>query len=244
MKIIISPSKLQRPLRLNNRPCTPPIATNATLHLSDALMRYEEAHHQRITDVLGKPLGYNTEMSEVGHAIATYNGIVYHEIDYPTYDELQWGYIENHLRILSAFYGVLTPLTLIRPYRLDMSAKIPGINLYHFWQKTMDDVFSHEDLIVDLASKEFSKLLDLKKFKGSYLKIDFKEEQSDGQYKIVTVHAKQARGLMANYMVDNLVEDVSQLQHFSESGYAFDHHRCEEGYYLFVRPYGWQSNHL
>ena len=247
MKIIISPSKLQKVRRVPNFDSTPHGATEYTEVLVDSLRKFESMNNRRAEDRTGKVMGYSAPEKAVapgeGHAIATYNGIVFHEIDWPNYDGVQLEYLERHLRIMSAFYGVLNPSTCIKPYRLDMTARLGALNLYTHWQCYVDRVFCQEDIIVNLASKEYSRMLMRNKYVGEVIDIDFKEEQSDGQLKIVTVHAKQARGLMTHYMVNHLIEEVELLKHFGEAGYQFEPKLSHESLFTFVRPYGWNLNY-
>lgn len=119
-----------------------------------------------------------------------------------------------------------------------MGAKFEDFNLYDHWGQVVHGHFSGEDLIVNLASKEFSQLLDRKTRSVPILDVDFKEEQSDGTLKIITVHAKQARGLMVHFMVENLVEKPENLKCFNEMGYVFNEALSSDGHYVFVKPYG------
>jgi cytoplasmic iron level regulating protein YaaA (DUF328/UPF0246 family) len=242
MKIILSPSKLQTPRLLKGLEGVGQSYLGAS-QVIDKLIRsmsYEE---------LGKCLRinkalldhayhlWNTESQKSGHAICTYTGLVFREIACDTYDPLQRDYLERHLRILSAYYGVLSPFTEITPYRLDMTHRPNGLDLYKHWQEVINHTFQHEDIIVNLASKEFSTMLNRKTLKGNVLDIDFKEEQSDGSLKVVTVRAKQARGLMTHYMVENTIECIEHIKGFSEAGYVFHKALSRPYYYLFIKPY-------
>lgn len=235
MKIILSPSKLQTCHRLEAVPLSPLPCEETAKKLAKALEGLI-AKGGPLLDSYGKTLG-GTGQVQVGHALCTYTGLVFKEIDWRCYDQVQWDYIDRHLRILSAYYGILTPLTGIAPYRLDMLAKLPGINLYQYWAKCVGDYFADEDLIVNLASKEYSKMLDLKGLKGRVLCVEFKEEGWDGGLKVVTVHAKRARGLMVQYMVEGLIEDPESLKDFSEAKYRFYQQGSTASNYVFVRPF-------
>jgi cytoplasmic iron level regulating protein YaaA (DUF328/UPF0246 family) len=242
MKIILSPSKLQTPRSLKGVEgvCHPYFESSQVIDKILRTMNYED---------LGKCLRINKALLDhayhlwngdtytSGHAICTYTGIVFKEIACDAYDSVQLDYLERHLRILSAYYGVLTPLTQIKPYRLDMTHRPSGLDLYKHWQEVINQAFSHEDLVVNLASKEFSAMLNRKVFKGNVLDIEFKEEHSDGVLKVVTVRAKQARGLMTHYMVENTIESTEHLKGFSEAGYEFHEALSRPDYYLFIKPY-------
>lgn len=219
MKIILSPSKLQKMQVVGTHPLTKPF-------------------HHKLTETLVPKLPIENQPSgNQGHVLASYTGIVFKELGWQTYDSMHWAYAQEHLRILSALYGVLKPLDVMSHYRLDFLTKIPGLKLYAFWYQAMQQYFEREDLIINLASKEYSKLIDPKSFGGKILDVVFLDEQSDGRQKIVTVHAKQARGLMANYMVENLIEAPEHLKEFNEAGYQYDQSQSSPYSYVFVRPY-------
>lgn len=241
MKIIISPSKLQSPTLLSEKSSVLPTDRALTQQIKIRLMADSRLDLGKRLKIKGSLLDQayswlHDELLPTGHAVATYTGIVFKEITPNLYDHQQCAYLERHLRILSAYYGVLSPFTLIEPYRLDMGAKFENCNLYNHWVKAVSEHFSGEDLIVNLASREFSQLLDRKTLSVPILDVDFKEEQSDGTLKIITVHAKQARGLMVHYMVENLVEKPENLKCFNEMGYHFEQGLSGDLHYVFVKP--------
>lgn len=164
-------------------------------------------------------------------AINLYSGLVFKEINIHSYDPPQIHYLENHLCILSALYGVLKPSTGIEPYRLDFTMTKLGIDLYDLWKDVLNQYFKNET-IVNLASLEFSRLLDL-----PMLNIHFKEEQSDGTLKVITVRAKKARGLMVDYMVSHTISDLNHLKIFNEMGYAFSNDLSTDWDWVFLLKY-------
>ncbi len=175
----------------------------------------------------------HNECSELGDAIATYQGVVFKEINIDSYDALQHDYLKSHGIILSAMYGVLEPDMVIHPYRLDMTKTLADINLYNYWKPEVDEYFINVDTVVNLASVEFSKML--KNYKGRLLNIHFKEEQSDGKLKVITVRAKQARGLMFDYMVTHCIEDVEAIKNFCEAGYVYRENLSNANNWYFVK---------
>lgn len=171
------------------------------------------------------------------HGISMYFGLVFKEIAHHTYDFMQLDYLEYHLRILSAMYGIVTPFTGVQKYRLDFTMSFDGMDLYDLWREDVTKYFVDEDVIVNLASVEFSSLIDRNRLSGKVLDIFFYEEQPDGRLKIVTVRAKMMRGLMVDFMARLMVEDYKILKTFSEMGYSYSDHLSKDWKYVYVRPF-------
>jgi cytoplasmic iron level regulating protein YaaA (DUF328/UPF0246 family) len=162
-------------------------------------------------------------------ALYVFNGDVYESIDVENYNQEDIQFAQNNLRILSGLYGVLKPLDLIQPYRLEMGTKLQnskGKNLYEFWQKDIVDYFNEEieknnsKFIVNLASNEYSNVIDQKNLQADLINITFKNNK-DGIYKNIGIFAKRARGMMANFIIKNKVNNLDDLKLFNESGYKF-----------------------
>lgn len=139
-------------------------------------------------------------------ALFAYQGDVYRDIHPENYSPSQLKFAQKHLRTLSGLYGILKPLDLIKPYRLEMKFQTP------FWKDKLD--LSSEDLIINLSSKEYSKPLNLKAL--NVLNITFRVSD-----KIIPIYAKIARGTMANFIIENQITDPAQLEDFSEDGWKF-----------------------
>jgi uncharacterized protein len=136
--------------------------------------------------------------------------------------------LQKKLRILSGLYGLLKPLDLMQPYRLEMGTKLPigeSINLYDFWKKIITTSLNKElkkgDLFVNLASNEYFSAVDVKALKVPVVTPEFKEFK-DGKLKIISFFAKKARGLMVRYIVDTNAETIEDLKGFDYEGYRFD----------------------
>ena len=136
---------------------------------------------------------------------------------------------QKHLRLLSGLYGVLKPLDIIEPYRLEMGTKLEntrGKNLYQFWGKLiaqkLNAVFEQQgtDILVNLASNEYFKAVDKKTLKGQIIAPIFKDCKN-GQYKVISFYAKKARGLMTRYILENKIKTVDVLKNFDSAGYYF-----------------------
>ncbi len=177
-------------------------------------------------------------------AIFAFKGDVYSGIDIGQYKEADLKYAQDHLRILSGLYGCLRPLDLIQPYRLEMKTKLPnarGDNLYQFWGDRITDELNREleqqkqPVLVNLASNEYFKAVKPKKLKGRLLNINFKETR-DGKTRVVAIFAKRARGMMADYILRNRIEDPEDIKQFREGGYRFSRQLSDDSQWTFVRP--------
>jgi cytoplasmic iron level regulating protein YaaA (DUF328/UPF0246 family) len=163
-------------------------------------------------------------------AVLAFNGDVYEGLDAKTLkpDDLAWA--QDHVCILSGLYGVLRPLDWMQPYRLEMGTRLPndrGTNLYKFWGTRIADYLNERlqadktPVVVNLASQEYFKAVDLKALKARVIECVF-EDFKGGKYKIISFLAKRARGLMARYAVTHHVTTPKQLEKFNLEGYAFD----------------------
>ena len=172
-------------------------------------------------------------------AILAYDGIQYTYMAPAVFEDGQFDYVQEHLRILSGFYGVVKPLDGVVPYRLEMQAKakLPGFrNLYEFWGEDLyREVMDESRVLVNLASKEYSKCIEKYLTPGDrYITCIFGEPEGD---KVVQkgVYAKMARGEMVRFMAGMQAETPEQMKDFSWSGYRFAEERSSETEYVFVR---------
>lgn len=236
MKIIISPAKVQNGKDTIPMSLEPILFHSKTNHLNDLLMGYSKASLGKLMKIKGKLLDqtyYNLHQhTEPVHAITLYNGIVFKEINAGSYELPQLEYMNRHLRILSAYYGVLKPTSGIIPYRLDMTMKPQEKNLYLYWDESVNEHFADDELLINLASLEFSKMVD-----KPMLNIHFKEEQSNGSLKIITVRAKKARGLMVDYLISNMIENPNEIKNFCEMDYQFSENLSDNQNFIFILPY-------
>lgn len=162
-------------------------------------------------------------------ALLAFKGDVYTGLDAESFSADDFSYAQSHLGILSGLYGLLRPLDLIQPYRLEMGTKFGntrGANLYTFWGTIITDAInqrlelSHSKILVNLASNEYFKAVKTKQLNAELITPVFKDEKN-GQYKIISFYAKKARGLMAAYIIKNKVKSVNQLCEFDVAGYRF-----------------------
>jgi cytoplasmic iron level regulating protein YaaA (DUF328/UPF0246 family) len=239
MKIIISPSKKQNRKCVMTKDLVQPYFEEKSTELRKILENFDQSHLSKVLDIQGnlleKTMNKYTEPNNSKAAICCYNGLVFKQLDINEYTQEAINYIQDKLCILSAMYGVLTPLTAIEPYRLDMKAKFEDINLYDYWQEEIDDFFKEEALIINLASNEFSKMLKYEEYKGTFINIDFKEYNKNNKLRIVAARAKKARGLLLNAMVKNQISNLEEMKAIEVLGYVYDSQASSEDHLVFIR---------
>jgi len=156
-------------------------------------------------------------------------------------DDLQWA--QNHLRILSGLYGLLRPLDLMQPYRLEMGTKFAnagGKNLYEFWGEKITEGLNAElakqptPVLINLASNEYFKAVKPKVLNAEIITPVFKDWKND-KYKIISFFAKKARGLMSQYIIKNRIEDAEQIKQFALAGYQYNEAMSSAKEWVFTR---------
>jgi cytoplasmic iron level regulating protein YaaA (DUF328/UPF0246 family) len=184
---------------------------------------------------------FTTENSKP--AVLAFKGDVYLGLEADTFTKEEMDFAQDHLRILSGLYGLLRPLDLMQPYRLEMGTSLRtsrGKNLYEFWKNRItdllnDDLANHENkTVVNLASNEYFKAINKKKLDGQLLSINFKEER-DGDLKFISFNAKKARGFMAKFIVNHKLDNPNDLKGFDTEGYYFSQDHSSENDWLFIR---------
>ncbi|MEG0278287.1 MAG: peroxide stress protein YaaA [Morganella sp. (in: enterobacteria)] len=177
-------------------------------------------------------------------AILAFKGDVYTGMQAETFSEADFDFAQQHLRMLSGLYGVLRPLDLMRPYRLEMGTKLAnprGNNLYTFWGDIITENLNQalaaqgDNVLVNLASDEYFKAVNLKKLDAVMIKPVFLDEKN-GKYKVISFYAKKARGLMSRFIIQNRLTQPSQLPDFNLDGYRFDESQSTERELVFTRP--------
>ena len=169
-------------------------------------------------------------------AISMYYGVSFKELNLEDYSEKSLKYLKNNLLILSALYGVSLAFDLLKKYRLDMTMSIIDKGLYNFWKKDINDyisnILSKDEVLLNLASGEFSKMIDNKKI--SIINIDFKEEK-DGAYKSVSTYSKKARGQFLNYLIKNQIDNLEDIKKIKLDGYSLNNALSDEKNFIFTR---------
>src|SRR5690554_5058394 len=173
-------------------------------------------------------------------AIFTFKGDVYRKMDVDSYTADQLEFAQDHIRILSGLYGLLKPMDLIQPYRLEMGIKLKNKksdDLYGFWNRKIAsaiDADARDGIVINLASKEYFKAVDLKKLRSKVITITFKEYR-EGEYKNIGIFSKQARGLMADYIIKNNIDVPEALKLFNADNYEYSDNLSKEEEWVFVR---------
>lgn len=176
-------------------------------------------------------------------ALFAFKGDVYVGLDATSLNKKEILYAQDHLRILSGLYGVLRPLDLMQPYRLEMGTKLKirrANNLYEFWgdsisQKINESLKAQGDsILINLASNEYFKSLDKKKLKAEIITPVFKDFKN-GEYKMISFFAKKARGLMSRFILKNEITKVDDLKHFEEEGYFYSEAESTTNQFVFLR---------
>ncbi|HIM54348.1 MAG TPA: peroxide stress protein YaaA [Gammaproteobacteria bacterium] len=178
-------------------------------------------------------------LSNAKQALLAFKGDVYNGIDAQSLSLDDFEFAQDHLRMLSGLYGVIRPLDLIQPYRLEMGTKLKngqGKNLYEFWGDQISQVLNEDEseVIINLASNEYFKGIDKKSINAKIVNIAFKELKND-TYKIIGIYAKRARGLMVNYMIKNRLTDPELLKDFNVEGYQFRQTMSDDLTWVFTR---------
>lgn len=190
------------------------------MSLSDSLANLNHARFQEMS------LPLTPENAKP--CVLAFQGDVYKGLDVASLESGDLSWAQDRLRILSGLYGLLRPLDLIQPYRLEMGTKLSnarGKNLYEFWGDRLASALNDEESdpeapVLNLASQEYAKAVPPKSLARPLIAADFKEERN-GELKTIGLVAKRARGLMARYVIRNRIEDIEGLQDFDDEGYGY-----------------------
>lgn len=243
MKIILSPSKTQNHQRKRKEKGGDILKEDMTKELFDYLKSLPKEDLKESLDIQGNLLDRTYELyqehsfkDETIPAIECYNGAVFKEIDLESFNKKQLSYMQEKLVILSPMYGPIHSNTEIWPYRLEMKLKPNDINLYQYWQEVMGSYFADNDLIVNLASNEYSKVVE-KNYPGKIIDFYFKEEKEDGSLKTVGYYVKQNRGKLLNEMIKNQVESLDKIKEIELDGYKYDEEISNGNDFYFIKPF-------
>ena len=176
-------------------------------------------------------------------AVLAFTGDVYTGLQAETLSDDDLDFAQTRLRILSGLYGLLRPLDLMQPYRLEMGLKFAnqrGKNLYEFWGEQLTDTLNADlvsaktDVLINLASNEYFKAVTPKLLNADIITPQFKDLKN-GQYKMISFFAKKARGVMARYIIDNRITEAEALKSFSEAGYYYSDAQSQGDQWVFLR---------
>lgn len=255
MLIVISPAKT---LDFETPPITQKFSTPDYLEQSALLIEQlrdysvtEIASLMKISDKLaGLNLArYQTwqlpfDLDNAKQAVFAFKGDVYTGLDAETLDHQGLNFAQTHLRILSGLYGVLKPLDLMQPYRLEMGTKLVnsrGKDLYQFWGSQLREAIESEaalkdGILINLASNEYFKALQAKQLNARIITPVFKDLKN-GQYKIISFYAKKARGLMSRYIIEHQINEPEQIKNFDSDGYRFSSELSKGDNWVFTREH-------
>lgn len=201
------------------------------------LMKVSDAIAQlNVTRYADFSTDYNDANSR--QAILAFSGDVYRGLEAKTLSDDEILYAQSHVRMLSGLYGLLRPLDLMQPYRLEMGTSLPnsaGKDLYAFWRnKVTENLNNTGEYIVNLASQEYSKAVDFSALKAGYAHVHFKENKA-GNYRVVGTLAKKARGVYTRYVVQQKIDTIEGLKAFDADGYAYNAPLSDEHNFVFTR---------
>ncbi|NBL64137.1 peroxide stress protein YaaA [Flavobacterium sp. NST-5] len=252
MKIVISPAKsldFETDLPIKTHTNSVFEKESQTVHRS--LKKLKPKKLMEIMAISDKLADLNWQRNQEWHvpftpenarqAIYAFNGDVYQGLDAYSISEEKMLQMQEKLRILSGLYGLLKPLDLIQPYRLEMGTKLAigkKENLYEFWKtkitKQLNSEMKKGDLLINLASNEYFSVIDKKAIKATIVTSEFKDYK-DGKLKMISFFAKKARGMMARFIVENNAETLDDLKKFDVDGYRFDASLSKENQLVFTR---------
>ncbi len=176
-------------------------------------------------------------------AMYAFNGDVYMGLEASSFDENEIGFAQKHIRLLSGLYGVLKPLDLIQPYRLEMGTKLKyrrKKNLYEYWGKAITELINEDlsitenNIVLNLASKEYFNAIKKDALKGKIVHVDFLENRN-GQLKIISFNAKKARGRLAHIIVKEKIVDPIDFKELVVNDYIFNQEKSSEEKYCFIK---------
>ncbi len=253
MKILLSPAKkINIEKTLNNVQSTSPIFIKEAEQLVKKLQKMSSKKIGELMHLSNDLANLNYERFQNwsneskknennAYCAAAFDGEVYRGLSAETFSTKELEIAQDKVRILSGLYGILKPLDIIYPYRLEMGTKweiTPQTkNLYQFWGKKIAQNINEENedgIVINLASNEYFKAVDKKTLKGRIITPSFKEFKN-GDYKTIMVYAKKARGMMARYIVKNNIENPEELKLFNVDGYQLDANQSDENNWVFTR---------
>ncbi len=220
-----------------------PIDLSALMGISDKLAQTNAVRNQNWAWDESQPFSTENTDTPAKPAVYLFDGDVYTGLDAYQLDNKQVAYLNSHLGILSGLYGLLKPLDLMLPYRLEMGTKLKnpkGENLYQFWGDTLADLINQrmadneQTTLINLASNEYFKAVNPKKINADIITPRF-EDGKNGVYKVVSFYAKRARGLMVRFAAESQLTTAQQLKDFNLEGYQFVENASSSTEYVFRR---------
>lgn len=253
MKIVVSPAKsLDYSTALPTEQYSTPVFLKEAAHINASLKEQSPKQLSELMHISDKLADLNWQRNQdfttpftpenARPAMYAFNGDVYTGLDAYTIPEDKLDTLQNTLRILSGLYGILKPLDLMQPYRLEMGTKFPvddAKDLYAFWKEKvtaqLNSELEDEELFVNLASNEYFGAVDTKALKVPVITPVFKDWKND-KLKVISFYAKKARGSMVRYIIDTNAQTLDDLKGFDYDGYKFsEEHSKKKNEFVFIR---------
>jgi len=254
MLILLSPSKTQDfDTKPPVREYTQPALLEESKILIKELRKLDEVDIRSLMGISSKLAALNYEryrqfktpfsVANAKQAMFAFQGDVYDGLDAASFDDKAVAFAQSHLRILSGLYGVLRPLDLMQPYRLEMGIRLAnarGKDLYAFWGDRLTEYLNHEletlepKVVINLASEEYFKAINPAKLNATLITPQFKEKKGKN-YQMIGLFAKKARGRMAHYILSRGIIVPEALQFFAEDGYRFNVALSKPNYPVYTR---------
>lgn len=254
MIIVISPAKtLDFEKKYENLPMTSPNFLNRSKEIMKELLKYNSSSLEKLMKISTKLAKLTEERNEkwtttldgAKQALLAFRGEVFRGMDPLSFTDAELFYANDHLRILSGLYGVLRPFDGVNEYRLEMGTKLAiegKKNLYEYWGKTLEETIAEEvkksssKLLINLASKEYYKSIEgIEKDKEiKVITPIFKELRGD-EYRVISLKAKRARGLMTRYIIQNEIDNIDDIKKFNLEDYEYNHDLSNDKELVFTR---------
>ena len=252
MKILLSPAK-----SLDYKSDLPTLETSVGCFLNEAQYLNNILKEKSPKD-LSELMGISSSLGELNYqrnnswslpfssknarqSIYAFSGDVYRGLDSYTIDNGKIDFMQNSVRIISGLYGLLKPLDLIQPYRLEMGTKMQvdkNKNLYEYWRQKITSQLNKEladdEPVLNLASNEYFKAIDRKVIKTDIYTANFKQLKN-GEYKTIAIFSKKARGMMTRFIIDNNITDINDLRSFNYDGYLSHESLSLKKEFIFTR---------
>lgn len=251
-KILLSPAKSISKEPISYGTPSQPVLENKSAHLVELLKKYTPKELSSLMSISPSLADLNwsryqnwkplSESSNVIQPALAFTGEVYKGLDAVSFSETEWNRAQASLRILSGLYGFLKPLDGISPYRLEMGTRLKvddlSNNLYEYWKKDLADSFKTElsksDVIINLASVEYSKVLNFKSIENLMITPVFKDFKN-GKLKTIMMYAKRARGSMARSIIQKNIQHIDELKTLDVDGYIYAEELSDEFNWVFRR---------
>lgn len=254
MLIVVSPAKtLDYETSAKTRVFTQPDYLQNSQELITRLRHMQPHDIARLMKVSDKIAGVNFEryqdwnkkftVKNAKQSVLAFKGDVYTGLDAESFNAKDFSFAQKHLRVLSGLYGLLRPLDLMQPYRLEMGTKLDtdhGKNLYEFWGSTITEGLNAQlkkiksETLINLASNEYFKAVKPKELSAEIITPAFKDFKN-GEYKMISFFAKKARGMLSRYIIQHQLSDSEDIKTFNDDGYTFSKKRSKGNTWVFTR---------